>query len=102
MLNEISENNSIKIRSFANCPNPFNPQTQIEFSLAEASQVSLVIYNLLGQRVLTLLDETLPAGKHVTFWNDEDESGQKVASGIYFYRLQTSEFNEVRKMVWMK
>ena len=85
-----------------NYPNPFNPQTQIEFSLAKASKVCLVIYNLLGQTVITLLDKTLPPGKHVIDWNGGDESGQKVASGIYFYHLQTGEFNEVRKMVLMK
>jgi hypothetical protein len=85
-----------------NYPNPFNPQTQIKFSLAEASQVSLVIYNLLGQKVVTLLDKTLPPGKHVIDWNGEDESGQKVASGIYFYHLQAGEYDEVRKMVLVK
>lgn len=85
-----------------NYPNPFNPQTQIEFSLAKPSKVSLVIYNLLGQTVITLLDKTLPPGKHVINWNGGDESGQKVASGIYFYRLQAGEYNEIRKMVIVK
>ena len=85
-----------------NHPNPFNPQTQIEFGLAEASEVSLVIYNLLGQRVINLLNETLPAGQHTVNWNGEDETGQKVASGVYFYRLQAGDYDEVRKMILMK
>jgi hypothetical protein len=85
-----------------NYPNPFNPQTQIEFSLTEASKVSLVIYNLLGQKVITLVDEMLPKGKHKVHWNGEDESRNKAASGIYFYRLQTGEYNEVRKMIMLK
>ena len=85
-----------------NYPNPFNPQTQIEFSLAEASKVSLVIYNLLGQKVVTLVDEMLPEGKHKIHWNGMDESGDRMASGIYFYRLQAGEYNEVQKMVMLK
>jgi N-acetylmuramoyl-L-alanine amidase len=85
-----------------NYPNPFNPQTQIEFSQAEASKVSLVIYNLLGQKVVTLVDEMLPEGKHKIHWNGMDESGDRVASGIYFYRLQAGEYNEVRKMIMIK
>lgn len=85
-----------------NHPNPFNPQTQIEFSLAEVSRVSLVIYNLLGQKVITLLDKTLPPGKYVINWNGEDESRQKVASGIYFYRLQAGKYNEARRMTLLK
>jgi len=85
-----------------NYPNPFNPQTQIEFSLEEASQVSLVIYNLLGQKVITLVDEMVPKGKRKVHWNGDDESGNKVASGIYFYCLQAGELNEVRNMVMVK
>ena len=85
-----------------NYPNPFNPQTQIKFTVIKTAPVNLAIYNILGQKVATLMDETLPVGKHVVIWNGEDDSGQKVASGIYFYRLQVGEFNEVRKMILMK
>lgn len=85
-----------------NYPNPFNPQTQIEFTLEEDSKVSLVIYNLLGQKVVSLLNENLPSGKHVTNWDGLDESRQKVASGIYFYRIQFGQTNEMRKMILMK
>jgi hypothetical protein len=85
-----------------NYPNPFNPQTQIEFSLVEASKVTLTVYNLLGQKVVTLVDEILPAGRHVFNWDGQDESGREVASGLYFYNLQAGDHGDVGKMTLMK
>jgi hypothetical protein len=85
-----------------NYPNPFNPQTQIEFNLVQASKVKLTVYNLLGQKVVTLVDEVLPAGKHVVGWNGEDQSGLALSSGPYFYRLEYGEFSQVGKMTLLK
>jgi hypothetical protein len=80
-----------------NYPNPFNPSTQINFMLPKRSKAELEVFNVLGQRVATLVNEVLPAGEHtVTF----DASRQP--SGIYFYRLTHSEGSETKKMVFLK
>jgi hypothetical protein len=80
-----------------NYPNPFNPTTEISFSLPVASHVKLEIYNIMGQLVITLADETREAGLHTVTWD-----GSSVASGVYFYRLATPEFVQTRKMLLMK
>jgi hypothetical protein len=73
-----------------NYPNPFNPETTIGFELPEASAVTILITDVLGRRVETLIDETLPAGYHAVRWNGSNAEGQKAASGIYFYRITAS------------
>jgi hypothetical protein len=80
-----------------NYPNPFNPTTDIQLALPKASEVRLDIFNLLGQKVTTLVDGTLPAGYHTITW---DATGH--ATGVYFYRLATDEFVTSRKMVLVK
>jgi hypothetical protein len=85
-----------------NYPNPFNPSTTIEYSLAERSRVRLTVYNILGQRVNTLIDEERPAGTYTIEWNGTNAGGRPVASGVYFYRLSAGDFTEVRKMVLVK
>lgn len=85
-----------------NYPNPFNPETTIKFGLPEASQVSLTVYNLLGQQIATLMDQHRKAGWHEVRWNGLDAAGQKVGSGVYFYQLKTENYTQVRKMVIMK
>ncbi|RMH89545.1 MAG: T9SS C-terminal target domain-containing protein, partial [Calditrichaeota bacterium] len=88
-----------------NFPNPFNPTTTIPFGLPEEARVSLEIFNLLGQKVRTLLSrERLAAGYHRVVWDGLSDAGQRVASGIYFYRLiarssRGKEFHRTRKMV---
>ncbi len=80
-----------------NYPNPFNPKTVIEYGLPRADFVTLKVYNILGQEVATLKNEVQKAGRyHVTF------DGSKLSSGIYFYRLQTGNFNKVKKMMLVK
>ncbi len=85
-----------------NYPNPFNPSTTIAFSVPRAGHVSLVVYNLLGQRIRTLSESFVAPGRYEFEWNGDDESGQPVSSGIYFYHLSMAEFSETRKMVFMK
>ena len=85
-----------------NYPNPFNPETDISFSLPERTQVSLIIYNVLGEKVKTLVSGDMDAGTHTIHWNSRDEAGNSIASGIYFYRLKTESFDQTRKMVLMK
>lgn len=85
-----------------NHPNPFNPNTNISFSLAETGETKLSIYNLKGQVVKSLCASVLEAGKHQVTWNGKDESGNSTASGIYFYRLETPAGTLSRKMVLSK
>ena len=80
-----------------NYPNPFNPVTTISFSLPVASHVSLEVYNVMGQRVTTVADGFYEAGVHACEWD-----GSAVASGVYFYRIETPEFVETKKMMLLK
>lgn len=86
----------------ANYPNPFNPSTTISFGLTHECAVELAIYDVTGRRVTTLAQSTYPAGRHAVVWPGNDESGRKVASGLYFYRLRSDEINEIRKMMLLK
>ncbi|NIR49889.1 T9SS type A sorting domain-containing protein [candidate division KSB1 bacterium] len=74
-----------------NYPNPFNSETSMEYRLPSAGYVVLKIYNILGQEVLTLVDEERPGGFHVLNWDGRDSSGREVASGVYIYRLRVDE-----------
>jgi hypothetical protein len=83
-------------------PNPFNPETEISFSLPERSQASLVIYNILGEKVKILVDQSMEAGVHTVHWNGKDQAGNPVASGIYFYKLTAGDLFLAKKMVLTK
>jgi hypothetical protein len=83
-------------------PNPFNPQTTLSFNLQEAGDVSLVIFNQRGQRVRSMVNGSLPAGKHQVVWNGTDDNGSAVSSGLYFFRMKTGKYSSTRKMVLMK
>lgn len=85
-----------------NYPNPFNPTTVVEFNLPKAAYVRLTVYNLLGQRVKELVNESLAAGNKRVAWDGTDASGRTVESGVYFYRLQAGDFNQTRKMMLLK
>ncbi len=85
-----------------NMPNPFNPSTTIGYQLPEAGHVSLVVYNLLGQEVRKLVDESMDAGYYSLVWDGMDDLGRQVASGIYMYRMQASTFSETRRMMLLK
>jgi hypothetical protein len=85
-----------------NYPNPFNPTTTLRFDLPRPSQVSLAVFNVLGQTVRVLVDDMLPAGNHEVSWDGRDANGRQAASGIYLYRLDTDERSDVRKMILMK
>ena len=80
-----------------NYPNPFNPSTQIQFSLDKTEHVTLTVYNVLGERVAVLVNDTLPVGNHTATWNP---SG--LASGAYVYSLQTDSRTIVKRMIFMK
>ncbi len=85
-----------------NYPNPFNPQTTIRYSLAEGGFVRLSIYNILGQQVISLVDDHQPAGLHEAIWDACDAGGNMVSSGLYLCRLQSGSFSETKKMVLLR
>jgi len=85
-----------------NNPNPFNPITSIDFDLPEKGNVTLEVYNMLGQKVHTLVSGELEAGYHTVRWNGTDDSGRELVSGVYFYKLDTGNESFTRKMVLLK
>jgi hypothetical protein len=85
-----------------NYPNPFNPTTTIEFSLAQQQKVRIDIYNIKGEKVKTLVNSTLPADNHKVVWNGNDDNQRQVASGMYFYKMQTQGFSKTHKMLLIK
>jgi hypothetical protein len=85
-----------------NYPNPFNPETQLRFRLAESGDAEIIIYNVRGQQVKKLEASGLSGGEHSLTWYGKDESGQRVSSGIYFYKFRTGDYTTTKKMVLMK
>jgi hypothetical protein len=86
----------------ANYPNPFNPATTLTFELPRQMNVQLIIYNVLGQKVYTLLNGMQKAGVHQVLWNGIDQFGKPVGSGVYFYQMKTDNFEKTLKMVLIK
>ena len=85
-----------------NYPNPFNPSTVIPFSLSSGQEVRLFIYNVLGQKIRTLIEGPMDPGYHRMLWNGSSDSGRQVAAGVYFYLLETPELRQTRKMLLVK
>jgi len=85
-----------------NYPNPFNPDTRIDYSIPGDAKVKLCIYNVMGQTVKTLVDETKTLGYYHVIWDGRDDRGEEVASGIYLCRLEADDFKEVKKMILLK
>ena len=85
-----------------NYPNPFNPTTTIEFDLPKESHVEIVIYNILGQKIITLLKSELQAGTHTVLWHGEDNIGQSVSSGIYLVRMVAGKFSDLKKLLLLQ
>ena len=96
-LSESNSNLPDKFKLFQNYPNPFNPLTQIVFNIPQAGKVKLQVFNTLGQKIMTLLDKPLSIGQYqVTF------DGQNLPSGIYYYRIDANDFQQVKKMILLK
>ncbi len=87
---------------YQNYPNPFNPETRIALDLPVASHVRIEIFNILGQHVRTLIDETKVAGSYEITWNATDDAGSKVSSGIYLCKMQTDSYSRSIRMLFMK
>lgn len=100
-----SGNNSalpLKASLSQNYPNPFNPSTTIAFELKETAHVQLMVYNILGERITTLLDATRQSGSHQIRWNGKDDNGLPVSSGIYFYRFIFDDHFQQKKMILIR
>ncbi|MEW5925502.1 MAG: FlgD immunoglobulin-like domain containing protein, partial [Candidatus Zixiibacteriota bacterium] len=80
----------------------FNPQTIVAYDVPMAAHVTIDVVNILGQSVITLIDETKSPGHYEVIWNGLDRSGSRAASGIYLYNMRAGEFVETRKMMLMK
>lgn len=85
-----------------NTPNPFNPVTTIEFSIPQRSIVTVEIFNALGQKVRTLVNEPKAAGSYRIEWNGQNDTGLPVATGVYVYRIQAGDFSQTKKMVLVR
>ncbi|MCG8607232.1 T9SS type A sorting domain-containing protein [bacterium] len=85
-----------------NYPNPFNPETTIIYELPRTTAINIAIYNVLGQRVVTLVEGVQRAGQHSVFWNGTDANGVSVSGGVYFYQLKTEDFTKSLKMILLK
>ncbi len=104
-VREIEENHETHPTEFSlsqNYPNPFNPVTNFQFRVSQATHVKIDLYNIVGQRVKTLVDEDMKPGVYSADWNGTDESGKSVSSGLYFYKMQAGEFSAMKKMVLLK
>jgi len=105
---EMSENSSGLPRAFTlsqNYPNPFNPATTITFEIGAAGEnhrVSLEVFNLRGRKVITLLNEDLPGGRHSAVWDGVGQNGRTLGSGVYFYRLTVDDRSLSRRMLLSK
>ncbi len=86
----------------SNYPNPFNPRTTISFTLDQAAHTTVTVYNLLGRNVVTLAEEYLDVGEHTVIWDGRNSSGVPVASGIYFYAIQSGEHFDSKKMTILR
>jgi hypothetical protein len=100
------ENDNVLINDdyilYQNYPNPFNPVTKIEYYLPTLSNVRLEIYNLLGQKIRTLIAQKQTKGKYIVYWDGKNNSGEVVSSGIYIYQLKTENYVITKKMVFLR
>ena len=85
-----------------NYPNPFNPSTSIQYSVKEPGSITLIVYNELGEKIRTLIDEWKTAGEYVITWDGRNDYGITVTSGKYFYQLQIGEYSSTKKMILIR
>ena len=85
-----------------NYPNPFNGQTNIEFQISSLSNVKIQIFNILGQKIKTLLDEEKSPGYYTIIWDSKNDFGDSMNSGIYFIKFNSGKFTETKKMTLLK
>jgi hypothetical protein len=101
----VTENNpEIPLENYLyqNYPNPFNGQSVIKFNLRKSGEVSLEVYNILGKKVRNLINKEMPNGFHSVTWDGRNDKGERVSSGVYFYKLKASGFSLSRKMLFLQ
>jgi hypothetical protein len=99
------ENRDLQLRDFhleQNYPNPFNPETTIRYQIPKTTHVRLEIFDVLGRKIVALMDQKQPAGNHVVKWNGKNAVGQNVASGVYLYRLQANNLVQMKKLALLR
>uniref|UniRef100_UPI0025B8B811 T9SS type A sorting domain-containing protein n=2 Tax=Ignavibacterium TaxID=795750 RepID=UPI0025B8B811 len=98
-----SQNHPLSFELYQNYPNPFNPVTVITFSLSSGGNISLIVYDLLGNEVIRLIDNIYyQSGKYEKSWNSNDTDGELLSSGIYFYRLSFNNHSITKSMILIK
>jgi hypothetical protein len=100
--NEGTEVSPVVTTLGSNYPNPFNPTTTISFSTKEGGLVSIEVYNVKGQKVKTLVNDTFAAGTHKVVWNGNDDQNVNVGSGVYFYKMKNGRYTSTKKMILIK
>jgi hypothetical protein len=102
--NTNADENILPVSTFLgkNYPNPFNPETTITFSLATEQKVAIEIFNVKGEKVDVIINHQMAKGRHEVQWLGKDIKGNKAASGIYFYRMKTGDYERIEKMILLK
>ena len=103
-VTSIAELNSLptKFAISQNYPNPFNPSTTFNYQLPKVADVKLIVYNILGQKVRTLINHQVEPGYHTAEWNGLNDAGRQVASGIYIYQFEAGNYVRTMKMMMLK
>ena len=99
---EVEVVNGLSYSLEQNYPNPFNPETAIKYSIPQNGKVTVKIFNITGNEIMTLVDKEMLAGSHEVKWNGKDNTGTSVTSGVYFVRLSSGNYVETKKMMYLK
>jgi len=105
ILDDISDNYSQVVKGYnllQNYPNPFNPSTRIQYQVMNSSNVVIKIYDILGNEVKTLINESKPSGSYSVTWDGDNNFGRKVSSGVYFYRMEAGAYVKTMKLMLLK
>jgi hypothetical protein len=101
-MNSVDLEQPTEFKFYAPYPNPFNPETRLDYRLAQPGNTELTVYDLMGRKIKTLLNEEQRSGSYHTFWHGENDSGEKVASGTYIIVLKTPKGIKTQKVVMLK
>jgi len=103
-INPVNSNDILPLVTevFQNYPNPFNPETTIKYSLVEAANVSIIIYNIKGEKVRSLVQQFQEPQFYQEVWNGKDDANKPVASGVYFYVTRIGDYKSFNKMLLIK
>ena len=102
---DVSEKNSLvpnEVVISQNYPNPFNPETTLQYSIPADGLVSIKVYDILGNKIKTLIEQWKSAGAHTEMWNGQNDNSQAVSSGVYFYQIKVGDKQVTKKMIFAK